>query len=33
MPTMGLLRRMLPVLPWNVASPKLNTPPSLATSQ
>ena len=33
MPTMGLFRRMLPVLPWNCASPKLNTPPSLATSQ
>ncbi len=33
MPTTGLFRRMLPVLPWNWASPKLNTPPSVATSQ
>ena len=32
MPTMGWLRRMLPVLPRNGA-PKLKMPPSEATSQ
>jgi hypothetical protein len=33
MPTMGWLRRMLPVEPWKRASPKEKMPPSLATSQ
>jgi len=33
MPTMGWLRRMAPVDPWNLAAPKANTPPSEAVSQ
>ena len=33
MSTMGWLRRTLPVEPWKPASPKVNTPPSLPTSQ
>jgi len=32
-PTMGALRWMLPVDPWNPASPKEKMPPSEATSQ
>ncbi len=30
METTGWLSRMLPVEPWNTASPKLKIPPSLA---
>src|SRR3954453_2173492 len=33
MPTMGLFSFMLPVDPWNRASPKLKMPPSDATIQ
>ena len=33
MPTMGLFSLMLPVEPWNPASPKEKMPPSEATSQ
>ena len=33
MPTIGLLRAMLPVDPMNRASPKVKMPPSEATSQ
>ena len=33
MPTTGALSLRLPVEPQNPASPKLNTPPSAATSQ
>src|SRR6267378_3570605 len=33
MPTMGLLRRIDPVDPKNLASPKAKIPPSVATSQ
>src|ERR1700677_1404329 len=33
MPTIGALRRRLPVDPWKLALPKLNTPPSDPTSQ
>src|SRR5437899_1079650 len=32
-PTTGATRRRAPVEPWNGASPRLNTPPSEATSQ
>ncbi len=32
-PTMGLLRVIPPVEPWNEASPKAKMPPSEATSQ
>ena len=33
MPRIGAASRALPVEPWKAASPKLNTPPSLASSQ
>ena len=33
MPTIGLLRAMLPVDPMNCALPNVKTPPSEATSQ
>ena len=33
MPTIGLLRLIAPVEPWNAASPKAKIPPSRPTSQ
>jgi hypothetical protein len=33
MPTIGRLRRRLPVEPWNAASPNAKMPPSAATIQ
>ena len=33
MPTIGAFSALPPIEPWKCASPKVNTPPSEATSQ